>query len=176
MCRQADIELVPRTVTAPILIVGMGRVGRALADALIEFGIDYHAIERDHLRLQQAIADGYDASFGDADDMRLWPSISVHDRKLSVITAPDIDILSQTVHVARTDFPNLKRFAVVSDNERGKPFESLGMTVIIDHGDPSGTDVVRVILTELGIPKRGIDDWIERQVERMHQEVTLKAA
>jgi CPA2 family monovalent cation:H+ antiporter-2 len=127
MCRQADIELVPRTVTAPILIVGMGRVGRALADALIEFGIDYHAIERDHLRLQQAIADGYDASFGDADDMRLWPSISVHDRKLSVITAPDIDFLSQTAHVARTNFPNLKRFAVVPDKERGKPFESLGM-------------------------------------------------
>jgi CPA2 family monovalent cation:H+ antiporter-2 len=103
--READIELVPRTITAPVLIVGMGRVGRALADALFEFGIDYNAIERDHLRLQQAIADGYDASLGDADDTRLWQSISMHDRKLSVITAPDIDILSQRPMLLEPTFP-----------------------------------------------------------------------
>ena len=78
------------------------------------------------MRPQQAIADGYDASFGDADDTRLWQSISMHDRKLSVITAPEIDILSQTAHVARTNFPNLKRFAVVSDKERGKIVREFG--------------------------------------------------
>jgi CPA2 family monovalent cation:H+ antiporter-2 len=175
--KESDIELVPRTVTAPVLIVGMGRVGRALANALIEFGIDYHAIERDHLRLRQAIADGYEASFGDANDTRLWQSINMHDRKFIVFTAPDIDVVSQTAYAARTNFPYLRRFAVVTDKERGRLFEGLGMTAIFDgDGDPLGTDVARVILSELGIPTQVIDDWIERQVERMHEEITLKAA
>jgi monovalent cation:H+ antiporter-2, CPA2 family len=175
--KESDIELVPRTVTAPVLIVGMGRVGRALANALIEFGIDYHAIERDHLRLRQAIADGYEASFGDANDTRLWQSINMNDRKFIVFTAPDIDVVSQIAYAARTNFPNLRRFAVVTDKERGGLFEGLGMTAIFDgDGDPLGTDVARVILSELGIPTQDIDDWIERQVERMHEEITLKAA
>ena len=110
-------ELVPRAAAAPVLIVGMGRVGRCVADALIEFGMKYHAIERDHRRLQQAIADGYEASFGDANDVRLWPSVDLHDRKLSVLTAPVAEMLARTAEVARTHFPDLKRFAIVNDEQ-----------------------------------------------------------
>jgi len=174
---QANNELVPRTLTAPVLIVGMGRGGRALADALIEFGIDYHAIERDHQRLQQAIADGYEVSFGDPGDTRIWQSISVHDREIAVFTAPDLHVLNQTAHFARSNFPNLKPFAVVKDDvERGKSFENPGMKVIVDRGETPGIDVARVILSELGIPDPDIDDWIKRQAERVRQEVTLRAA
>jgi CPA2 family monovalent cation:H+ antiporter-2 len=169
---QANNELVPRTLTAPVLIVVMGRSGRALADALIEFGIDYHAIERDHQSLQQAIADGYEVSFGNPGDTRIWQSISMHDREIVVFTAPDLDVLNQTAHFARSNFPNLKPFAVVKDVERGKSFENLGMKVIVDHGETPGIDVARVILSELGIPDPDIDDWIKRQAERERQEVT----
>jgi CPA2 family monovalent cation:H+ antiporter-2 len=171
-----DIELVPRAVAAPVLIVGMGRVGRALADALIEFRIDYHAIERDHLRLRQAIADGYEASFGDVDDTRLWQSVSLHERKIIVFTSPDINVLIQTTHLAGTNFPNLKRFAVTTDNERNKLFEGLGIVAICDDGDPAGAGVARVILSELGIYAPDIDDWIERQAERAHEEAALRVA
>lgn len=50
----------------------MGRVGRTLADALIKFGIGYDAVERDEARLRDAVADGYNASFGDFADPRIW--------------------------------------------------------------------------------------------------------
>ena len=64
----SDPELQPRGMEGPVFIAGMGRTGRALADALTEFGIGYGAIERDEARLREAVADGDAAAFGDLAD------------------------------------------------------------------------------------------------------------
>ena len=74
--RKTQTELVPQEKTNPVIIVGMGDVGRTIADALEEFNIGYDAVERDGARLRSAVADGYNASFGDASDTRLWRALN----------------------------------------------------------------------------------------------------
>jgi len=64
-CQGQDPELQPHEIAALVLIVGMGRVGRTLADALTEFDIGYSALEHDQRRLSEAVADGYSVVFGD---------------------------------------------------------------------------------------------------------------
>src|ERR1700743_978767 len=75
-------ELTPTAVAAPVIIIGMGAVGRLVADALISFGIDYYAVERAHQRLAPAPADGYRVGFGDGSDARLWPTVALGEREL----------------------------------------------------------------------------------------------
>ena len=66
--RATDAELQPHDMVGPVLIVGMGPRGRTVADALVEFEIDYTAIEHDPRLLRDAVADGYNAVFGDLGD------------------------------------------------------------------------------------------------------------
>jgi phosphoglycerate dehydrogenase-like enzyme len=40
-------ELQRKELAAPVLIIGMGRIGRTLADGLTKFDIQYNAVERD---------------------------------------------------------------------------------------------------------------------------------
>jgi CPA2 family monovalent cation:H+ antiporter-2 len=154
-----DPELIMQSVAAPVIIVGMGSVGRTVADALIHFKIDYFAVERDQQRLHEAIADGYAASFGDGFDPRLWGPNDLHRRKLSVLTAPDVEALRRTVHLTETNFPQLKRFVVVANEIAAKEIRDIGLLAIVDASQPRGLDTVRVVLDELGVARAAIEVW-----------------
>jgi Sodium/hydrogen exchanger family/TrkA-N domain len=168
-------ELVPRTTTAQILIVGMGRVGRTVADALNEFEIPYAAVERDERRLREAIADGYDATFGDTNDTRLWSSVELHDRRMSVITAPEPETLIHTSEVARRSYPHLRRFAVVGEAAFAERLEEFGVIPVLDDGSEAGSSFMPRILTELGVSPSKIEEWMKRRKLRGEDE-KLKAA
>jgi CPA2 family monovalent cation:H+ antiporter-2 len=160
-----DAELTPKTDNAPIVIVGMGTIGRTLADALIRFGIGYYAIEYDQQRLEMAIADGYDVTFGDGFDMRMWGSFKLHERKLSVLTTPDFDILDDTRNMANSRFPNLKRYVVVTDEIEAQRFRNIGFAVVVDRRFPRGLDVAATILSEMEVSSEAIENWIQEQVQ-----------
>jgi CPA2 family monovalent cation:H+ antiporter-2 len=154
-----DAELVPQIKAAPVIIVGIGAIGRTLADGLIKFKIGYCAVERDEERLRSAIADGYNVFFGDTSDRRLWQSFRLRERKISVLTAPDFDTLREIRTMVEADHPGLKRFAVVTVEDAAQRFQDIGLTVIVDLGFPLGQDTAAVILGELGIPLAAVRTW-----------------
>jgi Kef-type K+ transport system membrane component KefB len=158
-------ELARHLSAAPVIIVGIGTVGRMLADALIAFKIDYFAIERDPQRLRTAIADGYQAAYGDGTDMRLWNTIRLDDRKLSVLTAPELDALRVTSALAKSQFPDLKRFAVVQDEREAELFRGIDMLAILDQASPRGASTAVAILTELGCSSESIEAWLKKQID-----------
>lgn len=153
-------ELKPLVRAAPVVIVGMGSVGRGVADALHSFRIPYFALERDQQRLRLALADGYHVSFGDGFDVRLWEAIDLHERKLTVLTAPDYPVLSQTAAFIQQKYPALKRFAVVNNDREAKLFGSLGLMPLMDQHAVPGLDVAVVLLKELGVSDSEVTRWI----------------
>ena len=161
-----DPELEMKELAAPVLIVGMGRVGRTLADALNEFGIGYSAVERDQRRLSEAVADGYAAVFGDMADPRLWDPIAVHGRKISALTAPSYEVSSELTPMARQLYPNLLRYAVVADDAEAERFHALGLRAVVDRSFPPGLDLAAAVLGELGIDADALTGWMRRQQER----------
>lgn len=156
-------ELKPLVRAAPVVIVGMGNVGRGVADALRTFHIRYFAIERDHQRLRLALADGYEVSYGDGFDVRLWESIDLHERKLSVLTAPDYAVLSQTASLIQQKYPALKRFAVVNNDREAILFRSLGLVPLRDQDPVPGLDAAVVLLKELGVSHAAVAAWVDTQ-------------
>jgi CPA2 family monovalent cation:H+ antiporter-2 len=157
--KAADPELTMQSATAPVIIVGMGAVGRTVADALIHFNIGYFSVERDQQRLRSAIADGYIASFGNGFDPRLWGPNDLRRRKLSVLTAPDVDALLRTMHLNKADFPELKRFVIVPDEIAAQQMRDIGLLPIVDANHPRGVDGARAILGELGVALPAVEAW-----------------
>lgn len=162
----ADPELIPRDMPGPVFIAGMGRRGRAVADALTEFGIGYAAVERDEQRLHEAVADGYVVAFGDVGDPRLWDAVSMAERRISVITAPSLEVSTQLTPIARTFFPDLKRIAAVSDAEVGAGFAAAGLVPVIDGDQVPGVALAAAVLAELDVDPSRIATWATRQRER----------
>lgn len=163
--KEADAELIPQTITAPVIIIGMGAVGRLVADALIAFGIDYYALEKDEHRLRAAIADGYNAGFGDATDARLWPTVGLNERKLSVLTAPDYDLLSATISIIKASYPQLKRFAFARSEGDAERLRTLGLRPVVDTGATRGLTLAKAVLGELGVQEVDIDGWTTERLE-----------
>ncbi|HEY8128185.1 MAG TPA: cation:proton antiporter [Hyphomicrobium sp.] len=170
-----EAEMTPHAV-APVLIVGMGRRGRTLADALLHFGIDYYAVERDHQRLSEAIADGYSAVFGDMADSRLWTPIGARDRQISVITAPTFDESQDLTHYAHATHPGLKRIAAVSNSQEAERYRRIGVEPAIDVSEPPGLELSAYVLRLLKVDNAAIVAWEKGQRARAAQIAETTAA
>jgi CPA2 family monovalent cation:H+ antiporter-2 len=157
-----DRELTPTTVTAPVLIIGMGRVGRAVADAVRAFDIDYFAIEKDTRRLHAAIADGYTVEYGDSTDTRYWAPMELSQRTLSVLTSPDLGYLKASVSLISANFPNLRRLAIVADDQAARALRELGVQVVMDDSPARGLEVACAVLRHLGRNDSDIATWRQR--------------
>jgi CPA2 family monovalent cation:H+ antiporter-2 len=174
--KAVDPELIPRSTVAPVLIVGMGRVGRTVADALIGFEIDYVGIERDQRRLREAIADGYSASFGDAADIKLWQSVEMQSRKISVLTAPRLDVVTDNTPLATAQYPHLKRIATAADETQAQQFHSIGVQAVVERGSPHGSNTAAVVLVELGCDATKVAVWMQQLSDRVAAKATASAA
>jgi CPA2 family monovalent cation:H+ antiporter-2 len=163
----ATNELTPRSLTSPVLIIGMGSIGRSLADALSDVQVNYCGIERDSDQLKTAVADGYFVNFGDPSDTRLWESVKLHHRKVTVFTAPNAEELAITSPASLAIHPDLKRFVVIREPAQAQRFEALGLSVIVRRGSDPVTDIAPAIMQALEIPQTKIDAWLKSHRERI---------
>jgi CPA2 family monovalent cation:H+ antiporter-2 len=155
-------ELTPTKQTAPVLIVGMGQVGRTVADALHQFDIDYFAIERDPQRLQTAIADGYEVEYGDVTDTRNWEPVELSHRRVSVLTVPDLVYLKGTAASIAGRFPHLHRLVVAASEDGARPVRELGLQVVVDDTAPRGIEAASTVLKLLKRGEPEIAAWRQR--------------
>lgn len=159
-------ELVPRGRTNPVLIVGMGEVGRTIADALEEFDIGYDAVERDGSRLRSAVADGYNVSFGDASDARLWRAVDLGGRLFSVMTAASIEAARDWMPSSLALFPNLHRLWVTRTDDEAAQLNELGIEAVVSPDESHGVEAAQALLATLGIEPGAVSDWTDRQRAR----------
>jgi voltage-gated potassium channel Kch len=150
----------------PVVIVGMGRRGRTVADAMISFGISYSAYDRDSKRVGEANADGYDVSLANIGDPRLWGPVAFNKRRVSVLTAPRLEESSGLTHFAQMHFPNLRRVAAVANAEEAAQFREVGVEPVVDRSDPPGLDLAAHILLLMGKDPGAVTNWRQKQRSR----------
>ncbi len=166
----SEAELKPGELIGPVLILGMGPVGRTVVDALTAFDIGYAAMDGNLARLRNAIADGYRVGFGELDDPRIWEPVAMEGRRVSVLTEPSLEIAGRLTPVARRLFPALKRVAVVPDMAGAAKFASVGVLPVVESGEPVGVETASTVLRLLGVDPDAIDAWALGRVSREHVE------
>ena len=147
----------------------MGRIGRTLADALHAFGIGYSAVERDQRRLSEAVADGYDAVFGDMVDLRLWEPATMHGRRVAVLTAASFEEVEEISPVINQRFPDLLRYVLVANAAEAERFHGIGLHPVVGRGTP-GMNLVAEVLGSLGVNRAETSSWVERRQQRARGE------
>ena len=164
---RAHAEMIPIGKTNPVLLIGMGDVGRTIADALEEFDIGYDAVERNGARLRSAVADGYNAFFGDAADTRIWRVLDAAGRKFSVMTAASLEAAQDWIPSARAMFPKLHRLWVATNDDEAAQLNELGLEAVVSRDEVRGIEAAEILLAAFGIGSDRISGWSMRQRERL---------
>lgn len=169
--RKADQELVPKGETSPVLLIGMGEVGRTIADALTEFSIAYDAIERDGARLRMAVADGYRATFADATDARIWRVMDLEGRRFSVMTAATLVAARDWLPASQGIYPNVRRVWITSTADDVEVLAQFGVEPVLTSRQPRGIEAAIVLLKAFEIEPAAIEQWAERHTARLESVV-----
>lgn len=157
--KRVEAELVPLELEGPVLIFGMNRQGRSVADALKDMGIAYAGIDEAPARFREALADGYKVYFGDLRDPRIWAALAMEGRKVLLLAEPNMEAVTQLAPVARRRFAELQTLAVVPDHLAAAELSALGLVPIVESGTGGRTQVARAVLQALGLPEAEIDAW-----------------
>jgi len=159
-------ETTPRTTTAPVVIFGMGDIGRTVADALEAHGVPYDAIEGDYDRFLGASADGYRVAFGQPSDVRLMDTLAFAEREVIVATLVGYEAVEALELVMRERYPKLICFVAVDTDSDKARFQQLGLRPVINRSVPRGLDLAAAVLRYQGIEEANIHAWMQRQQER----------
>lgn len=157
------------TTTAPIILFGMGEVGRTVADALEANGIAYDAIDGDHERFLSASADGYPVAFGEVGDHRLMETLAYGERALIVITSGNLELAQSLTPTMHERYPGLTCIVAVEHDKEKHHLEALGLRVVINRSLPPGLDTAVATLHFLQVSEEKILSWMRRQQERSLQ-------
>jgi CPA2 family monovalent cation:H+ antiporter-2 len=159
-------EITPRATVAPVVIFGMGEIGRSVADALEANDIAYDAVEMDYERLLAASADGYPVAFGDLGDVRLLETLAMAERSAVVVTVVRYEVSNALTPIVRDRYPNLTRFIAVDNDGDETRFAAIGMVPVVDRSIPRGLDLAAVVLRSQNVDEIKIQTWLQRQQER----------
>ncbi|MGB3722703.1 MAG: cation:proton antiporter [Pacificimonas sp.] len=135
---------------APVIIVGMGPRGRALADALAARDIGHVALESEARLFEEAVADGYDVHFATPADPRSWEPLSMGMREVIVVTSLNLETARELKPIIDDYLPGLRRFAALDGEQDEDAFAAAGMRPVRTHDDDGDARLLTHVLRELG--------------------------
>lgn len=139
--------------SAPVVIIGMTPVGRAVADALAYNDVDYLALEADHDRFQMALADGYHVHRANPADPRSWDAIGMDRRQVLVIATGVTDVSRELTPLIETRALTMTRIIAVPGAEDIEEMAALGMLPVDMSMSGGGERLTELVFTALEIDR-----------------------
>jgi monovalent cation:H+ antiporter-2, CPA2 family len=107
------LAVLPMTVdlnrlTGQVVLVGYGRVGRRIGEALTENGISFVVAEENREIVEQLRENGIPAVSGDAADPAVLIQAHIHRARILVIATPDTLDVRRMIEIARTVNPRIE--------------------------------------------------------------------
>ena len=135
---------------APVVIIGLGDTGRAVADALTYNEIEYIGLENDATAFETALADGYQVLQANPADPRSWDAIGMEKREVLVVATGRVDISRELTPLAQERLPNIARILAVPSANEIEEFDALGM-IPIDMSASGGAErIIEAVFAALG--------------------------
>ncbi|MEF8883009.1 MAG: NAD-binding protein [Halapricum sp.] len=113
-----------------VIIVGGGRVGRALADRLEDRGENIVIIEEDEAAVEQNRNAGYTVEIGDGTDTEVLRSAGADNAKIVVAATGDDDANLLVAQLASSKFDVQNVIARANNPDNVEAFEDLGVSTI----------------------------------------------
>ena len=157
----AEPPLPKEILTNHVVIVGCGRVGRHIAEALGKLGIQRLVVEVDPSRIEKLQALGVPVLFGDAGSSEILDHAALDRARALVITLPDDAAALAVTETAHADAPSLHIVARASTWDGARRLVAAGATTIVRPELEGGVEIVRRTLLELDLPVRDVQRYSE---------------
>lgn len=147
---------------APVVIIGLGPAGRAVADALSYNDIGYLAVEPNSERFETAVADGYEVNQANAGDPRSWDALGMGKREVVVIATGNLSISRELTPLVNERMPEIARVIAVPDSDAVEEFNALGMMPVDMSSSRGSEQIVEMVFAALDrerkVPSSGFAD------------------
>lgn len=134
------LAVLPMTVeltrlTGQVVLVGYGRVGRRIGEALMARGISFVVAEENREIVEKLRASGIPAVSGDASDPNVLIQAHVHRARMLVIATPDTLDVRRMIEIARTVNPRIETVVRTHSEEEAVLLEkeSAGKVFLGEH-------------------------------------------
>jgi CPA2 family monovalent cation:H+ antiporter-2 len=144
-----------------VVIVGCGRVGRHIAEALGRLGIPRLVVEADPIRLDKLRTLGVPVLFGDAGSSDILENAHLDRARAVVITLPDDAAALAVVATARKLAPKLPIVARASTWEGARRLKADGVNQVVRPELEGGVEIVRRTLLDLDLPVREVQRYTD---------------
>jgi CPA2 family monovalent cation:H+ antiporter-2 len=114
-----------------VVVIGFGRVGRAVATQLADDGRAFVAVDLDPHRIAQARNAGFTVYYGDATQPDILSSLHIERARTVVVTLDNPKAALQVVALIRYIFPELEVFARARNDQHARELEEAGAHLVV---------------------------------------------
>jgi CPA2 family monovalent cation:H+ antiporter-2 len=144
-----------------VVIVGCGRVGRHIAEALGKLGIPRLVVEADPIRIDKLRELGVPVLYGDAGSSDILATAHLDRARALVITLPDDAAALAVVATAKKHAPKVPIVARASTWEGAKRLKDDGASQVVRPELEGGVEIVRRTLLDLDLPVREVQRYTD---------------
>jgi CPA2 family monovalent cation:H+ antiporter-2 len=152
---------VPTPAKDHVVIVGCGRVGRHIAEALGKLGIPRIVIEADPERVTKLQQLGVPVIYGDASSSEIMQTVGLERARALVITLPDDSSALAVVSTTRLRAPGLRIVARAATWDGARRLRTAGANEIVRPELEGGVEIVRRTLIDLDLPVREVQRYTD---------------
>ena len=146
-------------ITNHVVIVGCGRVGRHIAEALKRLGIPRLVVEADPIRIDKLRELGVPVLYGDASSSDILATAHLDKARALVITLPDDAAALAVVATAKKHAPEVPIVARAGTYEGAKRLKEDGASHVVRPELEGGVEIVRRTLLDLDLPVREVQRY-----------------
>jgi K+:H+ antiporter len=148
---------VPSTgLSRHVVIVGAGRVGRSVADALGQLNLPFVLIETDDRRVRQARQAGLAIIYGDATQPIVLEAAAIDRACALLVTVPSFPDARAIVESARRLHPDLPIIARAEGDDAVRGLYGLGIQEVTSPEVEAAIEMTRQALTYLKLPPHDV--------------------
>ncbi|HUF48995.1 MAG TPA: cation:proton antiporter [Vicinamibacterales bacterium] len=149
------------TLRDHVVIVGCGRVGRHIVEALGRLGITRLVVEADPARIDKLQELGVPTLYGDAGNSEILSHAELPHARALVITVPDDGAALAVVASARAFSPGIRVVSRASTWEGGRRLKAAGVVDVVRPELEGGIEIVRRTLIDLEMPLREVQKYVD---------------
>jgi len=158
------------------VVIGLGRVGRLVADMLREHGQPFVAVEGDIDAAKAARAEGYPVLFGDAARPQLLERMDLASCRALILTMDDPVLTVRLTRAARAAAPDLPIIARARDERHAAELYRAGVTDAVPETLESSLQLSEAVLVDLGVAMGPVIASIHEKRDRLRQGIRESAS
>ncbi|QGZ40879.1 CPA2 family monovalent cation:H+ antiporter-2 [Pseudoduganella flava] len=139
-----------------VIVAGFGRSGQSLATLLQEEGIDYHALDLDPSRVQEAQSAGASVSYGDAGRRESLIAAGIYRASALVITYASTHSALKVLHLVHELAPTLPVIVRSHDDSDLDRLKAAGAAEVVPELMEGSLMLASHALVMLGVPLRRV--------------------